>query len=195
MALKRTVTLEAGDMPVQKRLKRVEAQVKRNRPEMKMFTVAFNNLVPPTGGGANLLVINITAITQGDSVDQRSANKIKVWRVEARGQCHNDIDAYLLQAHSGATPTNAIFDTETIAASFIDSGAANVSHTEWSFRQSRDTTDNRLRMIRKFKGMELSYNGATASATRNGLYLVFRNPTTASAIAAEGWVRVWFTDG
>lgn len=195
MALKRTVTLEAGDMPVQKRLKRVEAQVKRNRPEMKMYTAAFSGLVPPTGGGANLLIVNITAIGQGDGIDERSANKIKVWRVEARGQCDSVVDAYLLQAHGGTAPTNANFDTETIDGSFVSSGSANVSHTEWSFRQSRDTTDNRIRMIRKFKGMELSYNGTTASASRNGLYLVFRNPTTGSANAAKGWVRVWFTDG
>lgn len=193
MALKRTVTLEAGDMPVQKRLKRVEAQVRKNRPEMKMYTNYFNGAVNVTGGGNNLMVVNLTAIAQGDLVADRTANKIRVWRVEVRGSCDDEIDAYILQAHSGATPTNAIFDTETIPGSFITGDKSNVTHTEWSFRQGRETTDNKLRMIRKFKGMEVSYQGTSLTATRNNLYLVFRNPTL-STLTVHGYTRVWFTD-
>lgn len=194
MSLKRTVTLEPADMPVQKRLKRVEAQVKKNRPEMKMFTSAFNALVPPSGGGANLLVGNITGIAQGDSVDQRSGNKVKIWRVEIRGTVSNEIDTYLLQSHVPAAPTNANFDTEGIPASFVTALSANVNFTEWAYRQSRDTTDNQLRIIRKFKGMELSFPGTATTASRNNLYVVFRNPTTTADNSASGWCRVWFTD-
>lgn len=193
MALKRTVTLEAGEMPVQKRLKRVEAQVKRNRPEMKMSTTLFSGAVPITGGTNNLLVANITQIAHGDFVSQRAGNKVRVWRVEVRGTCPPEIDAYLLQAHNGVAPTNSSFNTETIAASFVDSSKSNVTHTEWAFRQSRDDSDNKIRIVRKFKGMELSYDGASITATRNNLYLVFRNPTT-STLVVSGYTRVWFTD-
>lgn len=193
MTMKRTVTLEAGDTPVQKRLKRVEAQVKRNRPEMKMSTTAFNGAVPITGAANNLLIANITQIAQGDLVSQRSGNRVRVWRAEVRGTCPPDIDAYLLQAHNGTNPSNFIFDTETIPASFVNSAKSNVTHTEWAFRQSRDDSDDKIRIVRKFKGMELSYDGTATTATRNNLFLVFRNPTT-STLVVSGYVRVWFTD-
>lgn len=192
MALKRTVTLEPGDMPVTKRLKRIETQVKKNRPEMKFCTVYAGG----TGiAGSTTAVYNLTAIGEGDSAGgERDGNKVKVWRVEIRGVISDNLDVYLLQAHTAAAPTSASFGgTASRAAPFLTDGATNVTFTEWAHADSKLTTSYRYSIIRKFRGMEVSFAGTSTTPSRNGLYLVVRNSNTTTEYGGSS-CRVWYTD-
>ena len=52
--LKRTVTLEPGDVPLNKKIKRMERAIYRNRPEMRTSTFSFSGNVAASTG-LNLL--------------------------------------------------------------------------------------------------------------------------------------------
>lgn len=189
MALKRTVTLEPDQGPVAKRLRRVERQVRANRPEMK-FTQIGSNAATAT---AAITAVNITAIAQGDSVNGRDGNKIKTWRCEIRGEVDPLQDVFLIQSHNGDIPVYADFLPQV--GGFVQGTQCNVKFTEWAYmRPSPDQTTNcPVRIVRKFRGMEISFSGLSTAADRNALYLVIKN-NSGGSLNHNLSTRVWYTD-
>lgn len=180
------------DMPVTKRVKILERKVRAQRPEMKHQTFGNSgNIV--SGAGA---FIDITAIQQGDNESQRSGNYIRVWRVEVRGNCSNNLDQFVLQSHNATIPTIANFSG--LSGSMINDQDLNTQYTEWKHytnnnQQAGDV--NSFKYIVKFsKGLTVKYNGSTsATCVDNRLIwaIVNRSGVTRPMNAT---CRVWFTD-
>jgi len=176
-------------------VKHVEAQVKRNRAEMKFVTKQF---APGTTATAEATVINLTGISQGDGTDERIGSKIKCWRVDIRGDVSAGLDVYVVQAQDGTPPDKDDFPGTT-SGSFIDGTKNNTTLTEWVYHRPIphiSGVPTPFRIIRKFKGMEVVYGSvATAGTTpvRNGLFLVLRNVSGAT-LSHSLQARVWYTD-
>lgn len=176
-------------MPVQKRLKRVERQVRSQRPEMKVYHVTSTTAVSTGAVG----LVQLSDITQGDGVGQRVGNRIKIWRVEIRGEIDAGASVLLLQCHTGATVSYGELDLSRGAG--VSPQFLNSKYTEWAFTNvtPHQTTYNPIRIIRKFRGMEVTYPDSTTTALRNRLTLVIQN-VTGSSINKSLSARVWFTD-
>lgn len=188
-ALKRTVTMEPSDAPVSKRLKRVERQVKAQRPEMKTYQITHS-----TGAtAASVRTVPIADVPQGDGVYQRVGQKIKIWRVDIRGVADPLQDIHLIQAHTGATPAYAEYRGSNGA--FLYYNVMNSKFTEWGHVNPvpHQTTSVPFRITRKFRGMEVTFDDSSSTALRNSLFLTFLNHT-GSTLNHNCNVTVWFTD-
>lgn len=175
---------------VAKRLRKVEALARSNRPEMQTKTITVS------GSLATNSLVNglLTNIAQGNGVDERRGDEIKVWRVEIRGLSDVHLDHYLVQLHTTSEPTVAVMNS-TPGAFFLDS-ESNSRFTEWKHYRnfSASGTDDGMRIVQKFNGMRVKYNGSTAtSAISNQLCYTVLN-RTASTRNVTVTARVWFTD-
>ena len=78
----------------------------------------------------------------------------------------------------------------------IDATFLNSKYTEWAYCNvtPNATGYNPIRIIRKFRGMEVTFKDGTSSeAQRNRLTLVIQN-VTGGSINKSLSARVWFTD-
>jgi len=175
-----------------KRVKYVENQVRNNRAEMKFRTWVMPTGALPTG---SVEVRDLTAISQGNSVDTREGNHIKVWRVEVRGDISAGLSCYLLQARDGSAPVFADFSS-TNAGSFLTTAANNTSLVEWNYHRPVPGITGvpvPLRFSRKFKGLKVSYPSTTSTPNTNGLYVVILN-NSGSTLSNNLSMRIWFTE-
>jgi len=186
--LKRTVTYESA--PIAKRLRRVEAMARANRPEMRTKTFSVDGTIAT----ATLVNAEITSISQGDAINERSGDRIKVWRVEVRGISSDELDQYLLQLRTTSLPTIASFGPSP-GAYLLDS-ETNSRFTEWKHYRNvyaKGVTDP-VKFQLKFKnGIVVRYNGSSTSPVDNGLVYTVLNRTTTSHTNKVS-VRVWYTD-
>lgn len=184
------------EMSLPTRLARLERKVANEKPEMKCRTHIWNGSVA-TG---NLINFDITDIAQGDRKQNRSGNKIKIWRVEVRGATDPELETYLIQKHAVTEPVFADFTGQK--GGMIVSDKLNTIYTEWRYHYPRPYDVNTLgqmipfKIIQKFKGMECGYDGFLTAAYHNGLIVTMRNPASLGATARsyDFTVRVWFTD-
>lgn len=181
------------DMPVTKRVKRLEAKVKAQRPEMKTLVTTIN-LTAPAGSLAT--PVNLTNMLQGDGVSNRAGVKIKVWRLEIRGLSPYDVDNYVIQYHGpSATAITAADFTGTVGA-FIQPDKLNTRFTEWLHNPSKvdGNGNNRWKMIQKFpSGITVKYDGNTATAVQNGLAFLLLNGS-ADPKSTLATACIWYTD-
>lgn len=180
------------DLPVAKRVKRLEAKVKNQRPEMKMLVTTINI----TAATADINSVNLTNMLQGDGVSNRSGTKIKVWRLEIRGLSPYDTDNFLIQYHGNATPAIVKTDFTGTTGSFIQPDLAHTRFTEWLHNPTKvdGNGNNRWKMIQKFpSGITVKYNGNTAIPVDNGLAFVLLNASDASK-SCLATCCVWYTD-
>jgi len=172
-----------------KRVSRVEARQRNQRPEMKQ--VLFAN----TGAllANTIQSTNITAIAGGDAVTERSGNRIKAWRVEIRGILDPGLDLYLLQGHTNDAISITDFSTER--APFLYSSLTNTKITEWLHYSVPDSVAHNFKRSKHFKyGLNVKYIGtATSNAVDNILYVVAVNRSTTTQ-SIDCSIRLWYTD-
>jgi len=191
MPIKRTVTYDEDEnLQMKKRLRRVETLARQNKPEMQHIT--FNLGATVTAGTAS--VAGITSISQGDLINNRSSDRVRVWRVEVRGITDTSVDTYLLQAHGDVAPVVADF-TSQVGAFILDSSLNN-RFTEWRHYRNlyAGGAQQPAKFVQRFKkGIIVKYNGTTASPVDNGLYVVHLNRTGSDKVVNLS-CRVWYTD-
>lgn len=183
---------DSNTQQIAKRLRYVERQTRLNRPEMKHITHTLNGTV--TNGTVN--VTGITNIAQGDTIAERSGDRIRVWRIEIRGLSPPNIDNYLIQQHTTTLPTITDFGS-TVGAFTLDS-VTNTKFTEWKhFTHNGGVSGlvpGRFRSYQRFKnGIIVKYGGTGTQPVDNGLVVCNLNRTTTD-VAVQFSIRVYFTD-
>lgn len=190
--LKRTyhITPDEGRQ-IAKRLRMVERSTRLNRPEMKHKTFTFSGTV--TAGTVN--VGALTDIAQGDTIAERSGDRIRVWRVEIRGSVDGTLDNHLIQQHNTSIPT--ISDFTSAEGSMLLDSSTNTRFTEWKFWKGYHITGAQrsvIRVTQKFRnGMVVKYGGTGSTAVDNGLLITQVN-RTAGDHEVQYTVRIYFTD-
>lgn len=190
MALPLKKRAHGGSNSVAKRLKRVETMARNNRPEMQTKTFQLSGTLA-VGAVSNVI---LTAIAQGNDINDRKGNEIRVWRVEIRGVSDTGMDNYLLQLHTTSEPTAASFGPTTGA--FLLDNESNVRYTEWKHYRNYNGTGggDPLRIVQKFNGMRSHFNGATTtSGIRNQICFTALNRTATTQDIAVS-CRIWYTD-
>lgn len=172
-----------------KRVSRVEARVRNQRPEMRQCL--FNNVGSLAAN--TIQSTNIVAIAGGDAVNERSGNRIKAWRVEVRGIIDPGLDLYLLQGHTN--DAISITDFSPDRGPFIYSSQTNTKITEWFHYSVPDNVAHNFKRSKHFKyGLNVKYSGtASSNAVDNILYVVAVNRST-TAQAVDCSIRIWYTD-
>lgn len=176
-----------------KRLKRVERKVAARKPEMKHATFESETANVPDNTAVSL---DLTNIAQGDAVNQREGNKIKIWRVEVRGQGSNRIDQYVIQAHNDKAPGTTTFTQ--YAGAFLLTADTNTNFTEWKHyaNTNQQVGDyNAFKYSVKFKyGIVARYEGSLGNdITDNRLFWIGLN-RSGTAVPMAVSVRIWYTD-
>lgn len=175
---------------VAKRLKRVETIQARRKPEMKKFHVSSS----PTLASATATTIDLTNIAQGNGIGDRTANEIRIHRVDIRGNLTTGgVDSYLIQSHTTSFPVYA--DFYPIQGGHLNIVNQNTKFTEWKYYKNYSGTNSNMRISHSFKyPMKVKFNAATGtSAVDNRLSLVMKNDTAASAAVQVSCV-VYYTD-
>lgn len=180
-----------SDMPVAKRVKRLERTVAQRKPEMKHITFDLTATIAAN----NLSVLNLCQISQGDLINNRSADRIKVYRIEIRGLASNSLDLYILQAHGPAPPVLANFNG-SVGAYILDS-QTNSKWTEWKHYRNlyaSGTGSEPIKMVQRFSsGITVKYEGTSTTPADNGLYFVALNRLSTEQDTYMT-ARVWYTD-
>lgn len=172
-----------------KRVSRVEAQQRRQRPVMKMRTFQFTpSLLTNTA-----LFENICSVASGSEVSNRIGNKIKVFRVEVRGIVDPGIDLFLIQAHTNDAPSITTFTTSR--GCYIDTQNTDTKISEWWHYSVPDVVAHNFKRTQRFRnGFVVKYNGTSGTNTvDNVLYVGAVNRST-STQAADMGIRIWYTD-
>lgn len=195
--LKRTyhITPQEG-RTMAKRLRLVERRSRLNKSEMKSKTFGTTGTLG-TGGLTNVLA---TEIAEGAGPNDRIGKKIRIWRIEVRGDIGNKMDNYIIQQHTNTQPTATLFGSRQGA--FLLDSTANTVLTVWkhyrptgvstAIENGRNTSN--FKMIQKFRGMEASYStDAATGGVRNLVAFTMLN-RSADSQDFDISVRVWFTD-
>lgn len=174
-----------------KRVQRVERQLIAQRPEMKKNITTFSGSLAT--GGVDVNIVN--AVAAGDAGNQRDGDRIRLWRLEVRGQLDPLQDVYLIQSHDGSAPTVNDFSGSTIAGAHILEEYQNSRFTEWAyFRAPPDQTTNcPIRLVKSFKGMNVVWSDDPTTPERNRLYVVVRNVSGATLNHSMS-ACMWYTD-
>jgi len=178
-----------GPATMAKRLKRVERIQGRRKPEVKYAVFTHSGAIADMAAST----VELTAIAQGNDVNERTGNHIKLLRVDVRGDVgDNNLDYYIIQCHTTAAPIYGNFNAQQGGAiSTIDN---NTKFTEWKYMSGYKLKDTG-RLMHRFKyGIKAKYNGtATSNCVDNRIYLFIKNNTGASH-SPNFTVRVWFSD-
>jgi len=181
-----------SQLTLAKRLKRVERQTAANRPEMMMKTFSHTADVLAN----NLSNSELTNIGQGDSIEERAGNRIRVWKIEIRGWYSVDLTNHIIIKHVTSNPTTASFTGG--AFSFLDEDSVG-QYTEKAFLNNyylnqTNATFMPLRKIIKFpRGHVVKFAGAGGSSVDNGiLYTCVNNTGTAKSRNVN--IRIFYTD-
>lgn len=175
---------------ISSRLARVEKMARNNRAEMKSVTWTSSGTIATS----TINTLEMTSIGHGTGINERIGDRIKVWRIEIRGEGLNKLDHYILQKHGTQNPTYADFGSGAYA--FVDDSSSSL-WTEWlSFRNMYHAVGVIVphRQVLKFpRGIVVKYQDATAPAKDNGLLFVSRN-TTPDPQDQNLSIRMWYTD-
>jgi len=183
------------DFSVAKRLRAVEAQTRRNRPEMKHKYIVFAG--PGTVATNTSTIYNITDIGQDSTETGREGNRVKIYRVEVRGDCSAGLSCYMLKSINGHVPVHGDFTGGTVASSdFIADAKDGTELIELFFKRpipGITGVPSPVRTIRKFRGLDTCYPSASTTPSRNGLYFVIRN-TSGSTLSFDMVAKIWYTE-
>lgn len=181
------------ETPVAKRLKKIEYQVYRNRPEMKTRTILANGNVD----SANIQTLRPCQIAQGSGVTNRIGDKIRIWRIECRGVHTNAIDAYIIQNKTNTLP--AITDFNAVNGSYLLDNVNTTKFTEWVHYKNMYVNDDDyapVKFSKKFKGgIVVKFAGAaTTDIVDNEILIVLRSINAGGTKPYSLTTRIWFTD-
>lgn len=190
--LKRTYHVTPADaQQITKRLRMVERSTRLNRPEMKHKTFSITGTI--TAGTVN--VGALTDIAQGDTIAERSGDRIRVWRVEIRGMAEGGVDNHLLQQHNTSLPT--IADYTSAEGSMLLDSSTNTRFTEWKYFKgywNGPSSGSVIRVTQKFRnGMVVKYGGTASTPVDNGLLITQVNRSGVDH-EVNYTIRIYFTD-
>lgn len=179
-------------MPVSKKIRCMERQIYRNRPEMKSKTTSLTGSLAP----GTVTVARPCQIASGTGVNERTGDKIRVWRVEVRGISDEHVDHYIIQCKTSSIPTYATFGSAQ-GAFIVDSENTN-RFTEWVHYRNLNTSSNTcpIRFSKRFKGgILVKYNGQLATnIVDNEIVVVILNNIGTPRPDLSMSIRVWYTD-
>lgn len=190
-SMKRPATTQLSAQNALK-IRKIQKQVYRNRPEMKTSTTGFN--------GTLTTAIPITQfvncrMASGTDLAKRIGDKIRVWRIEVRGYTDREIDWYVLQQKTTSQPTSADF-SGTGGAYLLDSENTN-RFTEWKhYTNSHASTDRTpFKFSHRFKGgIVVKYNGPLGTNVVDNEIVVVALMRATTDQDANATVRMWYTD-
>lgn len=185
---KRTSSAKAT---IAKRLKRVEIQSRRNKPEVKSITFSASSASLAAGSLVNVVA---NKVAEGSGTNERIGDQIHLVAISVRGYCDPDLDAYLIKLHTTSEPTAAVF-TSGFGAFILDADSGARFNELYHYRNTflNDGTNTSIKMYRKL-GYNCYFNGSTStSAIRGQICVTILNRD----VAAKGYnfsVRLWYTD-
>lgn len=177
------------DLPLTKRVRKVERIVRLNRPELKTFSTGLTTLQAIN----SISVVKPCNIQQGSDVNERIGNKIRVWRIEVRGNSDNRLDNLIIRKTTSTDPV--IGDFRTPAGSYV-LDEKRTQFVELVHKQSNDTNSNAtFKMSYKFRGgLLVSYNGPNGTdGIDNEVIWVVVNRSSVACVSTCS-VRIWYTD-
>lgn len=193
MVAKRSLNFsKVTDMPIKKRLRRVEAATRRNAHEVKSITWSVNGTLA-TNGIRNVI---LNEIGQGSNTNQRIGDEIRCIKCEVRGLADSDLDIYLLKNYTTSTPTETLFSSGK-GAFLIDSESGSRFKTLKHYRNLYvgNGASAPCKFTQKLGGMKTYYNQTTATGgIRNQVCITILNRDSASKNYNLS-VRLWYTDG
>lgn len=183
-------TLFPSEAPVAKRLKVMERQIYRNRPEMKTATVSLNGTI----SNNTLSLLQPCRLATGTTVASRIGDKIRVYRIEVRGAINNRIDSYIIQQKTTTQPSIASFGARE-GCYLLDSLNTN-QFTEWvHYRNGNMLGDGPAKFSKKFKGgIVVKYNGDLSTSVCDNEIVVVLVNRSGGGRNADLSVRMWYTD-
>lgn len=191
--LKRTFHVTRDSLPMNKRLKTIERQVYRNRPEMKTTTVNVTASIATN----QISIAQPCRMAQGTNGSERIGDRIRVWRIECRGLTNGRLDHFILQQKTTTAPSLATFTANPGA--FINDLDNTNKFTEWSHYRNLSASDVSkvcpLKQTVKFRGgMVVKYNGAgTTDIVDNEISVVVLNRSAVTNDVSYT-IRMWYTD-
>lgn len=180
-----------GKMPLAKRIKRLETVQSRRKPELKVRTMNLSGSL--VAGGTDFAIIEVTDISQGDNIDERIGDEIRLHRVQARGDVAN-MDLYLIQSMSTSAPTVANF--AAVAGGHLTS-ANQKKFTEWwhFYQNSQPSSASNPDMNMSFRfPPKVTYAGATGTSGQRNKYYFCIKTTSMIVQSYEISIKVWYTD-
>lgn len=173
-----------------KRIKSLARQVNINKGEVKFIN--FKEVAQITNGNAT--VIDITAIPEGTSWEERINNEIRVKRVSIIGHVgHQDVDLFLIQSKNATPVTYANFVSCIGGELYYPTYKENF--IVWKHHLKTFGANSNINFRKNFAyPIQVQYNAATATAcTRNKLLLVLKNNSGAN-VTPSLYVKVEYYD-
>lgn len=177
--------------PEAKRLRRMERQIYRNRPEMQTKTKST------AGNIAVGAIVNVDPcrMATGSGVGSRNGDKIRVYRIEIRGTTNTNLDHYIIQCKSNTQPQITDFGSNQ-GAYLLDSVNTN-QYTEWAhYRPGGVVADTAaFKFSKRFKGgIVVKFNGSASTNIIDNeiLYSVVNRSAFSQPVNVT--CRIWYTD-
>ena len=183
-------SMAVASQDVTKRLRKVEALARSNRPEVKTTTiVAAGNLA-----AGSLVNVNSTTIAEGTGPDERIGDRIHIKRIEIRGLIDPDLDAHIIKCNSTTKPTAAVF-TSGVGTFLLDSEIGSRFREILHYRNGTSIEDfNSTFSVNRKLGYSCRFSGSLSSTAQiGGTVVTLINRNTAAKNYAFT-VRLYYTD-
>lgn len=178
-----------NDYTVAKRLRKVEAMARSNRPEVKSITYVSSGTIV---AGAVLNVV-ASAIAQGTGGNQRTGDYINCIRVEVRGQLDPDIDMHVLKCQSASLPSAATY-TNGIGTFLLDTERDSRFQEIVHFRNRFQSDPEAAVQINRRLRHRCYYNSITSGSGQRGQVVVGLINKWPSDKSYNFTVRLYYTD-
>jgi len=182
------------NVPAAKRIRRLESQVRRNRPEMHHYTTSNAPTVPAN----NVSTQHLTNISQGDGINQRSGNRIRVWRIEVSGIADTATLTHQIISSAG-NDVPAISDFTVLGPPLMNDAPLASKFNVWMrITPAVCVTDSGQYYFKKTikfpKGIIVYFDGSAGSnVVKNRLNFTTINTSGANVLTFISY-RIWFTD-
>lgn len=174
-------------------LTKLKKKVQRLTPELKHyqggFTLAQQNNGAFTVSG---LMVNIQ---QGDAVNNRSGDKIRVYKIELSGQLkgnNSSMDVLVVKPKvANANPAATDFTTPSCGALYNPTKGRTLLTLQ---EMGTDTTTYNFKRKITFgsQGLIVNYDGANME--KNECFIIHQNNTGTNITGIDFSFRIWFTD-
>lgn len=176
--------------PLDYRIKKIERNVRANRPELKSYQVQGVATVLAN----NFNFLGITAgISQGDDEFNRNGNSINIKGIKITGSKNSSfLCSYVTLCPNGIAPTAAVFTLSQVPQVLIAEGD---DFKILKYIHNYSSTSQILNYTRRFKkGLHTKYRALSgATESQNALYLCWYNPTATNYLM-DYTITVYFTD-
>jgi len=181
-----------NDYSVAKRLRKVEALARANKPELKSISFVVAGNMGALTGFAN---VDLTNIAEGTASNERIGDKIHLVSMEIRGLIDPDIDAHAIKCNSTTKPTAALF-TGGVGTFLLESETGSRFRELFHYR-SWQTIDGFLGnfALKRKLGYNCQYSGTLGTTAQLGCTTITLVNRSAAAKNYSFTVRLFYTDG